>query len=111
MSKVRLRDGTEVGHAELLDRVVGKGLKTLDEVLDMEIPEPDLINEEVNKIFRTVLSAKKDAAISAANLGLKADEQRFKQREESGIYKLLAAVIEKKKELHEGPPVIDAASI
>ena len=54
----------------------------------MDIPIPDPSDENYVK----VISARKDAAISLVGMGLKADENRFKKRNNDVLAKLFLAM-------------------
>jgi hypothetical protein len=75
-----------VAGSDKLARLTDKALDTIDEILDLKTQDFDP-EERVR-----VISAKKDAAVSLLNIGLKADENRFKQRQSDILSKLLAAV-------------------
>lgn len=74
-----------------LDSLVDLALDTLREV--METPTPDIDDEA----FGRILSAKKDAAVSVVNSGLKADENRFRKRSNDILQKLFDKVQAQKK--------------
>lgn len=65
-----------------MDNLVNKALAKLEEVLDVPLPNPSAEN------YIRILLAQKDAAVSVVNSGLKADENRFRRRENDVIEKL-----------------------
>lgn len=68
-----------------LNRLVGKGLRKLEQILDLE-PAP--WDEDYIKI----LSMQKDAATNVVNLSIKADESRFRVQNETAIAVILDEV-------------------
>lgn len=74
--KTRLCDGDGVlvsDNGAALDRIVTLALHTLENVMLTDTPHPE------DEAFGRILSAKKDAAVSVLNAGLKADENRFRK--------------------------------
>lgn len=69
-----------------LSRVVGKALKQMEFIMDMD--EKDVDPEDRIKL----LSVKKDAAASIINAGLKADENRFRRENKDIIEKLFEKI-------------------
>lgn len=65
-----------------LDNLIAKAARTLNEVMDINLPSP------YDEHYARVLSAKKDAAVAVMNIGLKADENKFRKRETDVISKL-----------------------
>lgn len=79
----------EQDHA-LLTRVASKGLKVLEEVLDISTP----VSTDPN--YLRVVALKKDAAISGVTARLKADENAFRKRQSdalSDLYEQVGAVL------------------
>lgn len=57
----------------MLDRVVTKSLHAIEMVLDLDLPSMN------HDHYGRILSAIKDAGIAGTNLGLKANENRFRK--------------------------------
>lgn len=81
-----------------LSKVVYKALKQIETILDMDLDEahPD------DKM--KLLSVKKDAASAILNVGLKADENRFR-RENKDIIEKLFDKINRERKIIEGSSV------
>lgn len=69
-------------NATTLDNLVSKALFTLDEIMDIPLPPRG------DESFVRVAAIKKDAAVSVVNSGLKADENRFRKRDNDVLQKL-----------------------
>lgn len=81
-----------------LSKVVYKALKQIDKILDYS--EVGLEDAEKLKL----LSVKKDAAIGIINMGLKADENRFRRENKDIIEKLF-------DKIHRQGKIIDGGTV
>lgn len=70
---------------ERLTRLVGKSLRKLEYILDLELSPWD-------DGYVKLLSMQKDASTSIINLGIRADESRFRVQNESAIVAILQEV-------------------
>lgn len=77
-------DSDNSDNGNKLDMLVGKALNTINEILDVDLPD------ESDPGFIKLLSTKKDAAVSIVNAGLKADENRFRKRNSDILTRLMA---------------------
>lgn len=78
----------------MLSRVASKGLKTLEDVLDIPTPA------QTDPNYIRIVGMKKDAAISGVTARLKADENAFRKRNSDALAELYE---EMSKELGHRP--------
>lgn len=79
-----------------LDNLVAKALAKLDEILGIPLPAMSHDN------FIRIMTSQKDAAVSVVNSGLKADENRFRKRENDVLEKLYQQMQAEKAPLLQG---------